>query len=459
MINLQLEADEGIVLQSKKINFFGEADNETEIIELILTNKNLICVVDKGWFKTDIVIEKIPISNIRVVDDKPQVIETVAEFGDPAFQILLNNGQRMQFIFDNSDKNEIKIWIGTINNVINGINEVNNVDATPSFVEPEEIKTKNEVQLENPQKTGKRKNLFGGLAGALGSLDIQLAMDKAQEKIEQFANQVQEEFSQVQQQKFNYNEPQVQTQQQPPIPPQQQAQPTYKTESNVNISKTLFCSNCGTKLNEGAKFCHGCGSAVETVTPQPIQPPPPIPREEKKSERQQEYVGKVLKCPHCGGVINETTAICPECGLQITGRAAVSSVQAFKEQLMAIESHRRKSFGGMLGIYNTADPADKQKLTLIRNFPIPNSVDDILEFMLLAIANIDVKLSKKTWANSGGNLEVLAIEMPRVISNAWVSKMEQCYKKAEIAFPNDPAFSGIRKMYLEKMKELKIKVE
>ena len=113
----------------------------------------------------------------------------------------------------------------------------------------------------------------------------------------------------------------------------------------------------------------------------------------------------------------------------------------------------------MFGIYGTADPADKQKLTLIRNFPIPNSIDDILEFMMLAIANIDVKLSKNTWANSGQSLEVLAIEMPKVISNAWVQKMEQCYKKAEIAFPNDPAFNGIQKMYFDKMKELKIKVK
>ena len=55
-------------------------------------------------------------------------------------------------------------------------------------------------------------------------------------------------------------------------------------------------------------------------------------------------------------------------------------------------------------------------------------------------------------------MEVLAIEMPKVISNAWVQKMEQCYKKAEIAFPKDPAFEGIQKMYFEKMKELKIKV-
>ena len=41
----------------------------------------------------------------------------------------------------------------------------------------------------------------------------------------------------------------------------------------------------------------------------------------------------------------------------------------------------------------SANKADIQKLSLIRNFPIPNSIGDVLEFMMLAIANIDVKLS------------------------------------------------------------------
>ena len=319
-----------------------------------------------------------------------------------------------------------------------------------------------------------QKPLLQYLGENLNAIDIKLnfhssfcspkeEMDKAKEKIGQFANQIQGEFSQSQQQEVDYSEPQVQTQEPPSISPQPQVQTVQvpnETVTNENAGKMLFCSNCGIKLNEGSKFCHGCGTAVGTIATQPqaVPTPPPIPTEEKKSQRQQEFVGKVLKCPHCGGVINETTAICPECGIQITGKAAISSVQAFKEQLMAIESKRKKAFGGMFGIYGTADPADKQKLTLIRNFPIPNSIDDILEFMMLAIANIDVKLSKNTWANSGQSMEVLAIEMPKVISNAWVQKMEQCYKKAEIAFPNDPAFNGIQKMYFDKMKELKIKV-
>lgn len=70
-----------------------------------------------------------------------------------------------------------------------------------------------------------------------------------------------------------------------------------------------FCINCGEKLVDGARFCHACGTPVTGSS----------------SERRQEFVGKILKCPNCGAVITETTVICPDCGIRITRREAVSS--------------------------------------------------------------------------------------------------------------------------------------
>ena len=61
----------------------------------------------------------------------------------------------------------------------------------------------------------------------------------------------------------------------------------------------------------------------------------------------------------------------------------------------------------MFNVYAGVDPVDKQKLALIQNFPIPNTVDDILEFMLLAVSNIDVNLSKKAWNNRSSNMQIL----------------------------------------------------
>lgn len=446
MVNLELEMDEGIVLQATEVERYGI--KELSLDEMVLTNKNIICVYEKstGLFsKPEQIVEKIPLSTIKVANGQAQVMVHDSDDYGKGLQVLFISGHREHFIFSDSPKKTMPVWINEINRILVG-----------APVQP--------VMAETAPEAKTKKSFLSGIAGTLGGLDIQSVVDKAQEKIGNLANQIQNVgTSQTPPQPApTYTAPEVKEQtvvststqqdEQPVVPPIPQAEQNTET-------KTLFCSNCGTKLNEGSKFCHGCGAAVGTVVPQPqVQTPPPVQQEPNRSERQQEYVGKVLKCPHCGGVITETTAICPSCGMQITGRAAVYSIQAFKEQLMEIESHRKKTFGGMFGVYATADPADKQKLTLIRNFPIPNTIDDILEFMMLAIANIDVKLSKKSWANSGQSMEVLAMEMPRVISNAWVAKMEQVYKKAEIVFPNEPAFAGIQKMYFDKMKELKIKV-
>ena len=103
-----------------------------------------------------------------------------------------------------------------------------------------------------------------------------------------------------------------------------------------------FCCNCGTKLVEGARFCHCCGSMIgnrQTASKQMSS----VDTASYEPQRKQEYVGKILKCSNCGAVITETTVICPECGLQITGRDAILSVREFQQQLMSIELSRKKS--------------------------------------------------------------------------------------------------------------------
>lgn len=232
-------------------------------------------------------------------------------------------------------------------------------------------------------------------------------------------------------------------------------------KDDQNNGQTKFCSNCGTKLDPSAKFCPGCGTALGTETHAVAAPPIPNKPFSNRETRQEEFAGTVLKCPDCGAVISQTTAICPECGHHITGQAAVSSVQAFSDELMLLESKRKSGgLGHLFGI--SADSVDAQKLSLIRSFPIPNTIDDIQEFMLLAIANIDVGLSKNTWNNrfqSNNKTCEDSYTLPRTISDAWVAKMKQAYQKAVVSFPNDPAFTHIQQLYVDKMAELKMKID
>ena len=460
MVDLKLDFDEGIVLQTTEIGRC--CPKEISIDELYLTNKNIICIYKKsnGLFaKADIITEKVPLTSIKVVNGKAQVMKVDDDDYEVVLQILFNDGHRELFIFyDDRNDQMLNQWHTAIVHAVTGTDSAlgattENTVAAPSVppvpqeviapkVEPVSPPVPPVVEEEKSEKAFAGAALFAGFKGV---------MDAAKQTFAEVSQTVTEKVAPI------VDNTQVAAE---PIPAQA-PQPIAQTEEKKE-GKFMFCSNCGTKLNEGAKFCHGCGSAVGTVTP-PAPPVPPVveqPVQPKPQERQQEYIGKILKCPHCGSPINERTVICPDCGMEITGRSAVSSVQAFKEQLMAIETSRKGGLGGVLGVYMAANKADVQKLSLIRNFPIPNSIDDILEFMMLAIANIDVSLSKNTVMNRWNNTQQMetGATIGRTISNAWVSKMQQAYQKAEILFPDAPAFKGIQKLYFDKMKELKIKV-
>ncbi len=211
-----------------------------------------------------------------------------------------------------------------------------------------------------------------------------------------------------------------------------------------------FCSACGEKLTKGAKFCAACGTPVKEQVKATI---PNI------DDIQQYDSASMTTCPNCGAVISNTTVICEFCGHRFNGPHIVMSVRNLSEQLIELESLKKPPKLAFLSVYLSPDPADRQILNLIRNFPIPNTIDDIMEFVLLALSNIDDSLSRKSFFNNLQAKQFSASQMPTIISNAWVAKLQQAYQKAKMLFPDDVAFTRIRSAYLEKMKSLKIKID
>ncbi|MCQ2532557.1 MAG: zinc-ribbon domain-containing protein [Saccharofermentans sp.] len=172
-----------------------------------------------------------------------------------------------------------------------------------------------------------------------------------------------------------------------------------------------FCSNCGSPISPDSKFCRECGAAnVDTPTP--------------NGERVQEFVGKITKCPNCGEVLKALTAKCPACGFELREVGYTSSVKEFSDTLAKTVSIR-------------------QKIDLIKNFPIPNAKADIFEFLVLATTNFDTKK----------HLDAYGAE--KDISEAWLSKIEQAYVKAEILFKNDKDFNQFEELYNSDILELR----
>lgn len=83
MIGLNMQEDEGIVLQTTLADF--DDSIKGTIDELILTNKNIICVVRKsiGLFKRTTETLKFPLSSIKIVKGKAQIQQIDDADSDP----------------------------------------------------------------------------------------------------------------------------------------------------------------------------------------------------------------------------------------------------------------------------------------------------------------------------------------------------------------------------------------
>lgn len=165
-----------------------------------------------------------------------------------------------------------------------------------------------------------------------------------------------------------------------------------------------FCSNCGQEIADKCKFCSDCGTPLNSET------------NEKQERRKNVYEGEIHKCPNCGEVLNSFTLTCPSCGYEIRGNKSSNSVHEFAMRLLQLND-------------------EKQKIMLIRSFPIPNSKEDILEFVILASTNIDRKIDNE-------------------LSDAWQAKFAQAYQKANLLFKDDEVFQKIQEIYVKTTKKI-----
>lgn len=189
-----------------------------------------------------------------------------------------------------------------------------------------------------------------------------------------------------------------------------------------------FCTNCGKELADGIKFCHECGKAVNDIS--------------ATDQRKTVYDGEIHKCPECGEIINSFVLNCPACGLELRGINSSSSINQFVAKLEEIESKREHSKSNPwreLYFGKKLSKTDEQKISLIRSFAIPNTKEDLFEFLILSVSNIDYSAYE--------NENSLRVDARREVSEAWRSKFEQAYQKAKMMFPSDPQFAEIEQMH------------
>lgn len=160
-------------------------------------------------------------------------------------------------------------------------------------------------------------------------------------------------------------------------------------------------------------------------------------------QRKQEFAGKLYKCPNCGEVLKAFELNCPACGYELRGAKASSVVKEFALKLEAIES--RREYEKPRGIWAAAEAqqriskTDEQKISLIKSFSVPSTKEDMLEFMILATSNMNMR------TYDSANTDVSKSE--KEVNAAWFSKVQQVYEKAKRSYSADNVFTEIQALY------------
>lgn len=192
-----------------------------------------------------------------------------------------------------------------------------------------------------------------------------------------------------------------------------------------------YCTNCGQEILNGSNFCSNCGTSVNSKS--------------STMQRKTVYEGSIHKCPNCGESIPSFVINCPSCGHEFRGVTATSSVNELSRKLEEIENKRiyrkPKTFHGKMYGTKEMTETDEQKINLIRNFAIPNTKEDLFEFIILAESNIYVDLY-----NTVSN-PVMPNDSRKELSNAWEAKFEQAYNKAKYLFGEKEEFKAIGELY------------
>ena len=167
----------------------------------------------------------------------------------------------------------------------------------------------------------------------------------------------------------------------------------------------MFCSSCGKQINDGVKFCKFCGAAQVIDNQTIVNEPPPIPTAQKQTLKE----GQIHKCPYCGEILPFDAIACPSCGREIRNKKSLESISDLVNKIQA-------------------EPDEEKKIELIKLYPIPNSREDIFEFMVVATSKFDAAFyANNPTANS--------------IAGAWYTQIDLCYKKGQMMFtdPGDRA--------------------
>ena len=175
--------------------------------------------------------------------------------------------------------------------------------------------------------------------------------------------------------------------------------------------------------------------AQESNSTATLSTPPPIPQQSNKQ-------GDIKKCPACGASVPSFTTKCSDCGHEFRNVQAAASISKLNEQLQTVAETVRKEREEMKVTWSNAHlkhPANVAKAistmqaSIISSFPIPNTKEDILEFLSQSVSKANVKIG------SGFMQYMYPLDHAplKELKNAWKAKSTEVIMKARFSMRED----------------------
>jgi len=149
--------------------------------------------------------------------------------------------------------------------------------------------------------------------------------------------------------------------------------------------------------------------------------------------------GDVKKCPACGAIVISFSAKCSDCGHEFSNIETNVSIEKLFKLLTEIDNKPKETFGMFQKDKELAYESDlvQKKAEIIKNFPIPNTKNDILEFLICAVPHARKVKSGIASLFSSKHFGVSDSYKEQEIGKAWKNKCEQIIMKAKFSLKED----------------------
>ena len=164
--------------------------------------------------------------------------------------------------------------------------------------------------------------------------------------------------------------------------------------------------------------------------------------------------GDLKKCPACNAIVQSFQTKCSDCGHEFSNIEANVSIEKLFKLITEIENTPKEKFGMFQEDKKEAYESDlvQKKAELIKNFPIPNTKNDILEFLTSAVPHArKVKTGLGSLFSSKFIGGVSDAYKEQEIGKAWKNKCEQIILKARFSLKEDKKALDEINMYAQEL--------